>query len=63
MPLSSNNLIPLYWTGLCEAVIITPPAQASSLSDTPTPGVVTSPKSITLIPTEVSPALTAAFSI
>jgi len=63
MPLPNNNFMPLYRTGLCEAVITTPPVQPSSLRLTPTQGVVTSPKSTTSTPTPARPAVTADLSI
>ena len=62
-PLSSSNFIPLYWAGLCEAVMTTPPPQMCSLTIMPTPAVVTIPRSITSIPTPHNPAVTAEFNI
>jgi hypothetical protein len=63
IPLLSSSLMPLYGSGLWEAVMTMPPSQPSWRSMIPTHGVVTNPRSTTSTPTEHRPAVMADRSI
>ncbi len=51
--------MPLYCDGLCEAVTMTAPAACVLIAISPTPGVVTTPRSTTSRPQAKRPAVTA----
>ncbi len=54
-PFLPHNLKPFHSGGLCDAVIITPPSLLKYSMEKYTTGVVTTPTSMTLHPTETSP--------